>query len=278
MRIQKYILQLTFSAQMKLKSGNNMEAYRIIRLLLVGVVLSTPQAYSQPIHDDYNANGHEYVDLGLSVLWATCNIGAESPEGYGDYFAWGETLPKSDYSLKTYKWCNGEMYTYTKYCDDREYGADGFVDTLIALEKCDDPAIAQWGGDWRMPNQLEYEELLINSTREWMQVNGINGYRFTSKVPGYEGKSIFLPCSGIKVKDKLLYSNEYGRYWSSDLYAHGQTLRFGIVKPVSSARNTAEASIIMFDESLVLDGLNLKVAGLPVRAVIKVNGKGYVMP
>ena len=75
-------------------------------------------------------DGHEYVDLGLpsGTLWATCNVGADTPEGYGDYFAWGETEPKEVYSWETYKWCNGDEYSMTKYCTNSQYGYNGFTD------------------------------------------------------------------------------------------------------------------------------------------------------
>ena len=96
-------------------------------------------------------NGHEYVDLGLpsGTLWATCNVGATTPEGYGDYFAWGETTPKSVYNWDTYQYSNGG-YTYidefrpyfTKYCNKSEYGYNGYTDTLTILQAGDDAATA----------------------------------------------------------------------------------------------------------------------------------------
>ena len=96
-------------------------------------------------------NGHEYVDLGLSVKWATCNVGADSPEEYGYHFAWGETSPKTTYNWSTYKYCNGDEYSMTKYCDD----SFGTVDNKTTLELSDDAARVNWGGKWRMPTRAE---------------------------------------------------------------------------------------------------------------------------
>ena len=88
-------------------------------------------------------NHHEYVDLGLSVKWATCNIGANSPEEYGDYFAFGEVKPKSDYTWSNYKWCESSTYTLTKYCTESNYG---IVDNKTVLDPEDDAAVVNWGG------------------------------------------------------------------------------------------------------------------------------------
>ena len=91
-------------------------------------------------------NNYEYVDLGLSVKWATFNVGATKPEGYGDYFAWGETEPKDVYDWSTYKWCNGSSTTLKKYNVDSNRGT---VDNKFFLESVDDVATVRWGGDWR---------------------------------------------------------------------------------------------------------------------------------
>ena len=98
-------------------------------------------------------NGHEYVDLGLpsGTLWATCNVGADTPEGYGDYFAWGETTPKTTYNWNTYKYCNGGegLNTLTKYCSDSNFGYNGFTDNLTVLQLMDDDAATvNWGSGW----------------------------------------------------------------------------------------------------------------------------------
>ena len=181
----------------------------IIIICLLFSVLYSISGYSQPSIAEPKNNGYEYVDMGLSVLWATFNIGADTPEGSGDYYAWGETVAKDDFTPKTYKWFKDGFGTLTKYCYDREYGADGYTDNLIKLEPEDDAAHVQWGGDWRMPSQMEFEELTLNCTVEWTQLNGLNGCRFTSKVKGYEGKSIFLPCPGVKVNGQHMYNGEF---------------------------------------------------------------------
>ena len=156
----------------------------------------------------YN-NGHEYVDLGLSVKWATMNVGANAPEGYGDYFAWGETKPKDYYDWSTYKWCNGSVTTMTKYCTTSYYGT---VDYKTVLELSDDAARANWGGTWRMPTIDEIKELLDNCHWEWTTRNDVNGF----KVTGPNGASVFLPAAGSRWLGDLDNSG-YGYYWSSSL-------------------------------------------------------------
>ncbi len=159
-------------------------------------------------------NGYEYVDLGLSVKWATCNVGAKSPEEYGDYFAWGEVKPKETYSWSTYNWCNGSSSTLTKYNTDSNRGT---VDGEIVLESADDVAAVNWGGAWRMPTKEEQDELCENCTWEWTTQNGVNGYRVTSNKEGYTDKSIFLPAAGSRYDSSLYGAGGYGYYWSSSL-------------------------------------------------------------
>ena len=162
-----------------------------------------------------NTGNHEYVDLGLSVKWATCNVGASKPEEYGDYFAWGETQPKETYDWSTYKWCNGSYDTQTKYCTDSYYG---IVDNKTQLELSDDAARANWGGSWRMPTHEEQEELRTQCTWTWTTQNGVYGYKVTSKKSGYTNKSIFLPAAGYRLDSSLSDAGSYGYYWSSSLY------------------------------------------------------------
>ena len=182
------------------------------------------------------SNGHKFVDLGLSVKWATCNIGAEKPEDYGDYFAWGETVPhyesgyaqdelqehwKADmsdgYWWSTYKWSKDTDSTLTKYCNDSNLGNDGVTDKMTELVSADDAAKALWGGKWRMPTKSEMEELFNQCTWTWTKENGVYGYRVTSMIPGYTDRSIFLPAAGGR-GGKNIYGIDYdGRYWSSSL-------------------------------------------------------------
>ena len=164
---------------------------------------------------------YEYVDLGLSVKWATFNVGATKPEEYGDYYAWGETETKDTCNWSTYKWCNGSISTLTKYCNDSSYGHNGFTDTKTTLDPDDDVAHVKWGGDWRMPTKGEFTELFNNCTWTWTKLNGVNGYRVTSKKSGYTDRSIFLPAAGYRGDTSLGNVGSYGNYWSSSLYTGG---------------------------------------------------------
>jgi hypothetical protein len=153
------------------------------------------------------------VDLGLpsGTLWADRNIGADSPEGYGDYFAWGETRPKSTYSWSTYKYCKGSYNTLTKYCTDSSCGT---VDNKTVLEPSDDAATANWGSNWRMPTHAEQEELIEKCTWTWTTRNGVNGY----KVTGPNGNSIFLPAAGFRYDGSVYYVGSDCYCWSASLY------------------------------------------------------------
>ena len=173
---------------------------------IVAKVDSISMVAPEESEDPYN--GHEYVDLGLSVKWATMNVGASSPEDYGDYFAWGETTTKSTYDWSTYKYCNGSYNTLTKYNTSSSHGT---VDNKTQLELTDDAARANWGGKWRMPTDAELIELTEQCTCIWTSKNGINGYNVTSKK---NGKSIFLPAAGSIDDD---FSQKYNFYWSSSL-------------------------------------------------------------
>ena len=158
---------------------------------------------------------HEYVDLGLpsGLLWATCNIGADSPEDYGDYFAWGETRPMDYYDWSTYQYCNGNEITLTKYCDNSSYGYNGFTDNLTTLLPEDDAATANWGEGWRMPTYDEWVELLDNTTHTWATQNGVNGRIFTAT----NGNSLFLPAAGWRYGGSLYNAGSCGYYWWSSL-------------------------------------------------------------
>ena len=166
-------------------------------------------------------NGHEYVDLGLpsGIKWATCNVGASSPEDYGDYYAWGETKTKSNYTWKTYKWCNGSYKTITKYCTDSSYGR---VDNKTVLEPEDDVAHVQWGGSWRIPTRAEQDELREKCTWVWTTLNGIEGY----KVTGPNGNSIFLPAAGYRNGTDVNDRGTHGYYWLSSLNSYGCFIAF----------------------------------------------------
>ena len=138
---------------------------------------------------------HAYVDLGLpsGLLWATCNIGANAPEEYGDYFAWGETTPKDSYDFVN--------YTYS--------------DNPDILPSDHDAATANWGEGWRMPTKAEFEELYNHTTVTWTTQNGVNGRLFTAS----NGNSLFLPAAGFRIDGSLYDAGSYGGYWSSSLNA-----------------------------------------------------------
>lgn len=153
---------------------------------------------------------HTYVDLGLpsGTLWATTNIGANFPEEYGLYFAWGEMEPKLDYSWATYRWCNGTESVMTKYCSDAAYGTP---DDKFELDVEDDAAYVLWGSEWRMPSLEQFEELCSECKWSWTRVNGINGSLVESKV---NGNSIFLPAGGWMNGSTLELAGEKGYCWS----------------------------------------------------------------
>ena len=150
------------------------------------------------------------VNLGLSVKWASWNVGAESPEDYGGYYAWGETEEKSSYDWSTYKWCDGSYDTQTKYCTASDYG---IVDNKTVLDSWDDVAHVKWGGGWRMPTRDEIKELCEKCSWEWTSVNGIYG----QKVTGPNGNSIFLPAAGFRDGTEVYRRGSRGRYWSGTL-------------------------------------------------------------
>ena len=164
-------------------------------------------------------NGHEYVDLGLpsGLKWATCNVGATKPEEYGDHFAWGETVQKTDaYSWSTHKYCiNGGLFSKYVPSDKAEYwdGA-GSPDNKTVLDAEDDAATANWGAPWRTPTDAEWTELIDNCTSVWTTQNGVNGLLFTSK---NNGSTIFLPAAGRRYSVCFDLVGSLGYYWSSSL-------------------------------------------------------------
>lgn len=157
---------------------------------------------------------YEYVDLGLSVKWATFNVGASKPEEYGDYFAWGETEPKEEYSWSTYRWCDGSASTLTKYNTESNYGT---VDNKTILESADDAASINWGGAWRMPTYSELTELRDSCTWTWTTLNDVYGCEVTSNRSGYTNKSIFLPAAGYRSGSSIVHADSQGEYASSTI-------------------------------------------------------------
>ncbi|MBQ9201812.1 MAG: Ig-like domain-containing protein [Bacteroidales bacterium] len=163
------------------------------------------------------------VDLGLSVYWSTCNLSesglVNSPEVYGDYFAWGETSSKLNvpYDWSSYKWCNGSSTSLTKY---NIYSSYGTVDNKTTLDSEDDVAHVILGGSWRMPTDAEWRELLEKCSWTWTSNyngTGVAGRIVTSNVEGYKDKSIFLPAAGGRSVTSLSDAGSRGYYWSSSL-------------------------------------------------------------
>lgn len=150
------------------------------------------------------------VDLGLSVMWASCNFGALKSEDYGNYYAWAELMPKEDYSWNAYKWCNGSDKSLTKYNIEPSRGT---VDNKTFLDPEDDVAHVKLGGKWRIPTDAEWTELRTKCTWTWTTQNGVNG----RLVKATNGNSIFLPAAGYWGFTQFVDAGISGYYWSSSL-------------------------------------------------------------
>ena len=165
------------------------------------------------------------VDLGLSVLWADCNLGADNPWERGARIAWGETTQKTYYSLYNYKhakaFTDAKEWTYSKYTENATIDHNPYIDMKTRLDLEDDAAHVNWGGDWRMPTREEFRELFEKCKWTETTVNGVHGYKITSKVPGYKSNSIFLPCTSVWFiatyadDDQSIYNAGY--YMTSEL-------------------------------------------------------------
>ncbi|MBQ6238154.1 MAG: hypothetical protein IJK07_08045 [Bacteroidales bacterium] len=167
--------------------------------------------------NDGTPDDPNWVDLGLpsGLLWATCNVGATTPEGYGNYFAWGETQPKSEYIWENCIYCtfNNDNLILTKYNPSTQFS--GPVDNLTILQASDDAATFNLGNGARTPTKEEWEELNNNTTKEYATVNGVEGFRFTAA----NNNSIFLPFAGMMSGTELEYPvGPAGYYWSASLY------------------------------------------------------------
>ena len=172
------------------------------------------QPVQQPQQPTITKEEHEWVDLGLpsGTLWATCNVGASSPEEYGDYFAWGEISKKSKYDWVAYKYCNnGDSRKISKYCTMNTYGNNGYADSRIMLERYDDAANQSWGNEWCIPTKKQWLELHNKCTWTWTTRNGKKGY----DVRGPNYTSIFLPAAGYCRNSDFQLVDYHGQYWSS---------------------------------------------------------------
>ena len=155
-----------------------------------------------------------FVDLGLpsGTLWAECNIGATSPEQYGNYYAWGETKPKEVYDWSTYRHCTKDGEQLKKYCQKADFGVTDSYSVLLSI---DDVATVVFGNGAYIPKSEQWQELIDNTQNDWTEYNGVYGIKFT----GINGKYIFLPAVGYMNGSDLYHAEEQGNYWFSSLYA-----------------------------------------------------------
>ena len=190
--------------------------YRITFLLCVLAIAAHAQlsetapapAEEQPTRG--MADNHEWVDLGLSVKWATCNIGAATEEEDGDHFAWGETLAKKKFTWKNYKFrLDGDDVRSVRFTRYNTVHGRGKIDNNQMLSPLDDAARINWSRQWRMPTIAEWQELWNNCTAELVKNGDRIGYRLTSKK---NGNSIYLPLAGIKGPQES--ERTIGSYWS----------------------------------------------------------------
>lgn len=201
------------------------DGYRFVNYTINGEVVSSESIYSINITDftEIVVNFEEenivpdapisieYVDLGLSVKWATCNLGATKPEESGNYYSWGETSIVDCITSHDYKWSEEAEASFTKYCTDSKYG---IVDNKTTLDLEDDAAYVALGGNWRMPTKAEFNELLNNCKWTWTVVEGVFGYRVSSY---RNGNSIFIPVVGVKTGYSTSGEGYISSYWSSTL-------------------------------------------------------------
>ena len=199
----------------------------MIKKLFLTTALLAAVAMFVACGDKDDDNESDVVDLGLPSgnLWATCNVGAANPWDFGDHFAWGETLPKADYSWETYKYCNGTDSTLTKYCNDSNCGKDGFTDALTTLEPADDAATTVLGSGYSMPTEADWKELLDNVVWVWTSnykehnVSGFIAFKAkSSDVKGYVINDDPPLLSLYSISDEhIFFPSTTGKSsWSSD--------------------------------------------------------------
>ena len=230
--------------------------YKYGTATITAVSKENPSITAQCVISIIDDNGYDFVDLGLTsgTLWATKNIGAESPEDYGDYFAWGEVSGyddgKTSFSWSNYKWCNGSSSTMTKYCTSSSYGTVDYL-TELDLQDGDDVAYEQWGGTWCIPSEAQFKELIDECAWTWTSMNGVSGYKVVSKK---NSNSIFFPAAGSRTTS-LSYAGTYGIYWSRSL----------------SADYSYKADDLFFSSSDVYLSDGTRYYGRSVRPVIEVS-------
>lgn len=210
----KFLLLVPFMSMCAISCSDE-EKNEIENELAKNEQVKDPTKQEEPVKRDtlaYDGKiaNHAYVDLGLSVKWATCNVGALNPEDAGYYFSWGETQPKDYYEKDNGIWKNCTAYMLTSL--SKVTGEYVFPDIFYGNLTTSIDAAATWGGTWRMPSKEEVEELLENSHVTWTTLNGKYGYKFT----GPNGNSIFLPRAGYRLGNTPVI-NDFGQYWTSSM-------------------------------------------------------------
>lgn len=245
--------------QIDVTDGTTTKSMRTLKAS--GIDIERNMIYPINFVENYSpAPAYEYVDLGLSVKWATCNLGASAPEETGLYYQWGDTQgygsdPESD--GKYFDWSNPMAHydhysdLLTKYNRDEGYGT---VDNKTVLDLEDDAAHAALGGTWRIPTTDEFEELIDNSTLTWTTINGMNGVKFQSKIAGYTDKWIFIPAAGYRSCDTLNSVGRSGYYWSSTLCSF-------------AGGDSWSADALIVSEDNIECNMQFRVGGQPIRPV-----------
>ena len=191
-----------------------------LRTQNVPVTLVTGWTLEKKLNSERNCNTdlscYTYVDLGLpsGTLWATCNVGADKPDGSGDYFAWGEINPKTTYSWNTYQYAKGSWNELTKYCSKAIDGYDNYTDKLTTLQLSDDVAAVRLGDGWCIPTEEQWLELFQNTHSEWVKTDYAIGMLFTASNDVW----LFLPFAGRRRDNDVKGDGSNGFYWSSSLY------------------------------------------------------------
>lgn len=201
---------------------------------------------------------YDYIDLGLpsGTLWCTCNIGAKTPWGYGDYYAWGETSSKKRFGENNYKYSNANFTKLTKYCNNPQDGFNGYWDKLTVLQSSDDAASVRMGNGWCMPTEKQFKELIDYCTWRWTsnyEGHRVAGYIVSSRK--YSGKHIFFPAAGAKYYDNDMSDCGGGYYWSRELFL--------------SDSHSGSAIGLLFDPYSMDVGGFYRYDGYPIRAVRK---------
>lgn len=201
-------------------------------------------------------DGKDYmvVDLGIpgGLLWATCNIGAKTPDEAGTFFAWGETEPKASYGYDNYKWCNGAYNNMTKYTTDNDHTAGSNPDSQTVLLSEDDAARQILGDGWRIPSKKQFTDMIYRCNYRECKLDGTWGYLFTSKE---NGNTIFIPLAGCRDYEDLLHNGKWGFYWTTELN--------------TSSCNESYVLWLQKEANPVATKLEERNIGLPIRAVYK---------